>query len=170
MVFAVVCVVVSAGGHAFAGGRAVPLAVMAVGAAGVLAMAYLLSDRERGPEGVLSATIIAQVILHQLFAWSAPVPTVYTEHGHHLGMVMVHVVVAVLTGWWLYRGERAVWLMLRLWAVGPLSALRRLLKAGECDLPAVRPAIPAAEPEIHLGRRITGAIHRRGPPVALAAG
>ncbi|MCC5582017.1 hypothetical protein IMZ11_41100 [Microtetraspora sp. AC03309] len=152
-VFAAVCVGVSAGGHVLAGGGPVPPDVMALGALGALALAYALNGRERGPEVVLTATIGAQVLLHELFALSAPVTSAVSEisdvsttsempptqamqampvalsdagHGGHpgLGMSLAHLVLAVSTGWWLYRGESAVWLMLRLWGAAPLAVLR----------------------------------------------
>lgn len=56
-----------------------------------------------------------------------PGPDPAVEHGHFgLGMVLIHLVVGVLTGWWLYRGERALWLMLRLWGMPQLSLRDRV--------------------------------------------
>ncbi|WP_067179506.1 hypothetical protein [Microtetraspora niveoalba] len=186
IVFAAVCVVVSAAAHAFAGGGAVPPDVMALGAVGALAIAYALNARERGPEVVLTATIGVQVLLHELFVWSAPgasltplpaagiTPAVYplptvppgTGHGGHLGvgMSLAHLVLAVTTGWWLYRGERAVWLMLRLWSAAPFAVLRwmRAVSAGMFTAPD-RP-VPQTEPGPYIGREVEAAIHRRGPP------
>ncbi|MFF4776046.1 hypothetical protein [Microtetraspora fusca] len=193
VVFAAVCVVVSAAAHAFAGGGTVPPEVMALGAVGALAVAYALNGRERGPQAVLAATIGAQVLLHELFAWSAPagpaapfppapvvgigpvvgplppVPPPFAGSGHagHLGvgMTLAHLVLAVITGWWLYRGERAVWLMLRLWSAAPLAVLRwiRALSAGVFAPPA-RP-VPPSEAGPYVGREVEAAIHRRGPPL-----
>lgn len=59
MVFAVVCLAVSVGGHALAGGVAVAPGIAALAFGGLLALAYLLSCRERGPEIVLGGTITA---------------------------------------------------------------------------------------------------------------
>lgn len=74
MVFAVVCLAVSVGGHALAGGGAVAPGIAALAFGGLLALAYLLSGRERGPEIVLGGTLTAQTLLHELFAWSMPGP------------------------------------------------------------------------------------------------
>ncbi|WP_067126367.1 hypothetical protein [Microtetraspora malaysiensis] len=203
VVFAAVCVVVSAVAHAFAGGGTVSPGVMALGAVGALAVAYPLNGRERGPQMVLAATIGAQALLHELFARSAPagpavpfppvpfpsvpfppvpvaeigptvgglppVPAPLAEAGPagqlDEGMSLAHLALAVTTGWWLYRGERAVWLMLRLWSAAPLGVLRwiRALSAGVFAPPA-RP-VPPSEPGPHVGREVEAAIHRRGPPL-----
>ncbi|GLW99109.1 hypothetical protein [Microtetraspora sp. NBRC 16547] len=199
IVFAAVCVVVSAAGHAVAGGGSVPPDVMALGAVGTLALAYALNGRERGPEVVLTATIGAQILLHELFAWSAttmlstPVPSIPMPstpmpavrivpgmaaipaapvvlsgagHGGHLGvgMPLAHLVLAASTGWWLYRGERAVWLMLRLWNTAPFAVLRwiRAVSVGTFSPPGR--AVPPSEPGPYVGREVAAAIHRRGPP------
>ncbi|GAA0425758.1 hypothetical protein Acor_54330 [Acrocarpospora corrugata] len=169
-VFATVCVIASAAGHAFAGGGSVPVTVMALGAFGVLGMAYALNGRERGAEVVPAVTITAQVILHQLFAWAAPGMLPHTEHEHPFGMLLVHLALAVLTGWWLQRGERAVWLMLRLWATGTLFALSWLFGMFRQQFPPVRQAAPADEPEPHLGWEIATAVWRHGPPLTVRAG
>ncbi|GAA1010849.1 hypothetical protein Aple_066320 [Acrocarpospora pleiomorpha] len=169
-VFAAACVSVSVGGHAFAGGGTVPLTVVGLGGLGALVMAFALNGRERGAEVVLAATIAAQIVLHQLFSWSAPKMGEQAEHAHPFGMFLVHVAVAALTGWWLYRGERAIWLMLRLWARASLSVLRWVFAVFHQPLPPVRRPVPAAEPEVLAGREIADAVSRRGPPVAVFAG
>ncbi|GAA0975867.1 hypothetical protein GCM10009555_034520 [Acrocarpospora macrocephala] len=84
-------------------------------------------------------------------------------------MFLVHVAVAALTGWWLYRGERAVWLMLRLGARASLSVLRWVFAVFHPQLPPVRRQVPAAEPEVFADREIANAVSRRGPPVAVLA-
>ncbi|GAA0425789.1 hypothetical protein Acor_54370 [Acrocarpospora corrugata] len=169
-VFATACVSVSVGGHTFAGGGSVPLAVIGLGAIGALVMAYALNGRERGAEVVLTATIGAQIVLHQLFSWSAPKMITYAEHDHPFGMLLVHLAVAALTGWWLYRGERAVWLMLRLWARASLSALRWVFLVFCQPPPPVRRPVQTAEPETFAGREIATVVSRRGPPLAVLAG
>ncbi|RCG27037.1 MFS transporter [Sphaerisporangium album] len=172
-VFATVCVVVSAAGHVFAGGGEVDPAVLAAGAAGALGLAYPLSGRERGPEVVLGTSIAAQILLHELFTrTSQPVATLLgSPHGHlTFGMLAVHVTVAMVTGWWLYRGESAVWLMLRLRAAAPLPLLRWLFAAGTRALPTAPPVVPASSPQPPPAWEIPAAIPRRGPPVPAVAG
>ncbi|MFD1535596.1 MFS transporter [Nonomuraea guangzhouensis] len=162
IVFAVVCAAVTAAGHAFAGGAAVAPGVMVTGGFGALALAYVLSGRERGPEVVLGATVGAQAALHKLFELTAP----GTGHAHFaVGMALVHLTIAVLTGWWLHRGESAFWLMLRL-SGRPRLALPRPFRA----IPAIDPAPsrPAPAWRAPLRPSITGRIAtaepRRGPP------
>ncbi|NUR84947.1 MAG: MFS transporter [Nonomuraea sp.] len=154
-VFAVACVAVTAAGHLLAGGAALPLGVLAAGLLAALTLAYALNGRERGPEVVLAATAAAQLGLHQLF--SAPAPEMAHDH-LNLGMPLAHLTVALLTGWWLHRGESACWLMLRLW----LNGLPRVLTL---DLPQpVRQApAPPATPR-PIPRWTPTPIHRRGPP------
>lgn len=164
-VFATACIVVSAGGHSFASGASVAPSVLLLGALGAFALAYALSGRERRPEVVLAATVGAQVLLHQLFARTAPVEVTSSEHGHlGVGMTLVHLFAAVLTGWWLHRGESAAWLMLRLWGRAPLPLLRWLL-AVSADLPSpVRRAIQVTVPRPPCAWELAAAVHRRGPP------
>ncbi|MEV5890520.1 hypothetical protein [Nonomuraea fuscirosea] len=95
--------------------------------------------------------------------------------GHpSFGMALAHLTVAALTAWWLHRGERALWTMIRLCGtecplVGPLvGSLVRLL------VPAPAPAGAGAagragRPMTYgvaacSGRAVPGTISRRGPP------
>lgn len=92
--------------------------------------------------------------------------------GHpSFGMALAHLTVAALTAWWLHRGERALWTMIRLCGtecplVGPLvGPLVRLL------IPAPAPAGvgTAGRPMMYgvaacSGRAVPGTISRRGPP------
>ncbi len=172
-IFAMVCLVVSAAGHGFAGGGQVGPTAFAVGALGAFALAFALNGRERAAEVVLATTTVAQLLLHELFARSAPgmVAQLGQHHGHlTFGMTLVHLVVAMLTGWWMYRGESAVWLMLRLYAMAPLPVLRRLFAVATGTFTPVRQAVPAPEPVPHVVWEIAAAIHRRGPPAPTVAG
>ncbi|GAA3202631.1 hypothetical protein [Nonomuraea helvata] len=163
VVFATVCGAVSAGGHALAGGGLVPFEVYLTGVLAALGLAYLIDGRERGPAAVLAATVGTQMLLHQLFERLAPVAGAGAGHGHPApGMALAHLTVAALTAWWLHRGERALWLMIRLYA-GPPPLIRLLTAA-----PAA-PATPSWRPvtsdlPVYAGRTVSGAIHRRGPP------
>ncbi|GAA5056940.1 hypothetical protein HNP84_007141 [Thermocatellispora tengchongensis] len=171
-VFATVCVVASAGGHSFAGGMPVAMPALLAGAAVTFALALLLARRERGPEAVLAATTAAQFALHELFTRSAPMPVAATGHEHGgtpgLGMTIAHLTVALVTGWWLYRGESTVWLMLRLWGMPPLAVAWLLLAA------PVRVRVPArivtpAEARPYRPPVLAAAVYRRGPPPPVPA-
>lgn len=167
-VFAAVCGIVSVGGHILAGGAPVATPTLLVGMAGAFVLALALNRHERGPEVVVTATVGAQVLLHELFARSAPAAVTHADHTHGsmpgVGMFVAHLVVAVVTGWWLYRGESAVWLMLRLWNMAPLPKLRRLL-AGVVE-PVSLPVrvVLVAETTAYRGPELARAIRRRGPP------
>ncbi|MFF0767270.1 MFS transporter [Nonomuraea wenchangensis] len=169
-VFAAVCVVMSAGGHVLAGGVPVAVPTLSIGVLGAFALAFVLNGRQRGPETVVAATAAAQILLHELFTRSAGVTVAAAEHVHTgtpgAGMTMAHLVVAVMSGWWLYRGESAFWLMVRLWGMAPLPKLRRS-PAGVVE-PFATPAgvVLAAEERTYRGPELVRAIRRRGPPVA----
>jgi hypothetical protein len=122
--FAVVCVMVSAGGHMFAGGGALSAFSLVVSSVVPFALALVFNGRERACETVLAATAITQVVLHQVFAQIAPAVPAGGGHSHvNVGMALVHLTVALLSGWWLHQGESVVWTMLRLWATAPLRLL-----------------------------------------------
>ncbi|MEO3888886.1 MFS transporter [Nonomuraea sp. B5E05] len=172
-VFAAVCVVMSAGGHVLAGGAPVAVPTLLFGVLGTFVLAFVLSGRERGPEAVVAATAVAQILLHELFTRSATGTVAYAEHVHAgtpgAGMTVAHLVIAVLSGWWLYRGESAFWLMVRLWGMAPLPKLRRLL-VGAVE-PFAKPVrvLLMAEARIPRGPELVRAVRRRGPPVASPA-
>jgi hypothetical protein len=79
IVFTTVCIVVTAAGHAFAGGDSSTPWVLFVGVVATLGPAYVLSGREHHLGFVLGATVAAQAFLHELFTRNAPIPV------HQLG-------------------------------------------------------------------------------------
>jgi hypothetical protein len=168
--FAAVCTLVSAAGHLVAGGGLVPVSAGALGAALVFALAYALGGRERGLDVLVPATLVAQVLLHRLFA--RPVAAGGAVPHHHaypvLGMALAHVCVAVLTAWWLHRGESALWLMVRLYGRPPTPMTRwDLLARPALDVAPAR--VPAAVPAPGRPRGrllVDTALLRRGPPAA----
>ncbi|WP_436763005.1 hypothetical protein [Streptosporangium sp. V21-05] len=173
VVFATMCLVVSAGGHALAGGGLIPPRLAVLGALVAFCVAYALNGRERGVEVVLAATTGAQIVLHELFSRAASAPHAMSsaEHGHSsgLGMTVAHLVVALGTGWWLHRGESALWLMIRLYG-GPRPSIRLLFAAPVEVASPVWRAVPAAEVRPYGGWEILPVLRRRGPPVARHAG
>ncbi|MEE1740097.1 hypothetical protein [Streptomyces sp. BE147] len=66
-VFAAVCVVLSAAGHTFAAGAAVPVWTVLAGFLGILATATLLAGRERSLPSIAGALAGGQIVLHTLF-------------------------------------------------------------------------------------------------------
>ncbi|MFI7455525.1 hypothetical protein ACIBQX_49260 [Nonomuraea sp. NPDC049714] len=169
--FAVVCVMVSAGGHTFAGGGALSALSLVVSSVVPFALALVFNGRERACETVLAATAITQVVLHQVFAQIAPAVPAGGGHSHvNVGMALVHLTVALLSGWWLHQGESVVWTMLRLWATAPLRLLF-LMAAGPVRAPAGRrPALFAVRSRPWRSREFAAAVRRRGPPMLAHAG
>ncbi|MEE1794996.1 hypothetical protein PUR28_30205 [Streptomyces sp. BE308] len=66
-VFAAVCVVLSAAGHAFAAGSAVPLWTLLAGFAAIFVIAASLAGRERSLPSIAGALAGGQLALHALF-------------------------------------------------------------------------------------------------------
>ncbi|NBE94747.1 MFS transporter [Nonomuraea sp. KC401] len=163
VVFAAVCGAVSAGGHALAGGGPVPLPVYGAAVLAALGLAYLIDGRERGPVAVLAATAGTQLLLHQLFDRLAPAPAPEFAHAHPgPGMALVHLTVAALTAWWLHRGERALWLVIRLYATPPPAIGLLVVAPVEVALPSWPPATPVLP--AYAGETVSGTVSRRGPP------
>ncbi|MFJ2903782.1 hypothetical protein [Streptomyces sp. NPDC087212] len=71
-VFAVLCVLLAAGGHALATATAPPLWAQAAGSVAVFGAAYRLGGRERSLPAIGIGTLTAQGALHALFGWAAP--------------------------------------------------------------------------------------------------
>ncbi|MER7206471.1 hypothetical protein ABT340_05330 [Streptosporangium sp. NPDC000239] len=170
LVFATLCLVVSGGGHALAGGRAVPPYTAVLGGIVALCLGYALNGHERGPQVVLPASVGVQVLLHELFSRAAPVPypVIPLAHGHaRPGMTAVHLAAALLTGWWLWRGESALWLMIRVYG----ARLPILPVLAATWTPA---AVPVLVPFVEAVPLPSGwacpVPRRRGPPALPRAG
>ncbi|MFJ6291910.1 hypothetical protein ACIQJX_01005 [Streptomyces griseoviridis] len=67
-VFAAVCVVLAALGHATMSGASVPWWAMAAGAAATGAAGWLLAGRERGRAVIVAVVTAAQAVLHETFS------------------------------------------------------------------------------------------------------
>ncbi|MER5323759.1 MFS transporter [Streptosporangium roseum] len=172
LVFATLCLVVSGGGHVLAGGAPIPAPLAVLGALIAFCLAYALNGRERGLESVLPATVATQVLLHELFSRATPVPhtTPLADHGHPgPGMTVIHLVVALLTGWWLHRGESALWLMIRLCGAR-MPVIRLLLVTAIGTAPPAWQAAPASDVRPYGGWDVSPTLRRRGPPLPQGAG
>ncbi|MFE1848466.1 hypothetical protein ACFYYI_04220 [Streptomyces sp. NPDC002387] len=66
-VFAAVCVVLAAAGHALASCATVPLWTLGAGFLGVFAVAVTLAGRERSLPGIAAVLAVGQAVLHTLF-------------------------------------------------------------------------------------------------------
>ncbi|MEV4748870.1 hypothetical protein AB0K21_21035 [Streptosporangium sp. NPDC049248] len=169
LVFATLCIAVTGGGHALAGGGLVPPHLALAGMAFAFALAYALNARERGLGVVLTATATSQILLHEVFSRAVPVPAASAEHHHvGLGMILAHLTVALLTGWWLHRGESALWLMIRLHGM-PMPVIRPLFVL-PAKVPRFWQVIPAADEHPRGGWETAPVPRRRGPPASRPAG
>ncbi|MFI9550553.1 MFS transporter [Nonomuraea endophytica] len=169
--FAAVCVMVSAGGHVFAGGAAISLAALLLGFGAPYLLALVVNGRERSRESVLAATAVVQLVLHQVFARVAPAAEGSAEHGGHLnvGMTVMHLMLALLSGWWLHQGESALWTALRLWAAAPLRLLLLFAPLPVEARVGLWRAVPCVRTGPWRSLVFTKAVHRRGPPALLRA-
>ncbi|MBB2910219.1 hypothetical protein FHS43_001482 [Streptosporangium becharense] len=169
-VFSAVCVALAVLGHTAAGGSGpVPWAV-AIGGSAVAAAAVLLAGRERSTATISTGLSALQLLLHELFALGDPAGTSLAPHPHvkglgeSVGMLAAHLTATLITGWWLSRGEDALWSLLR-------SAGRRLLAVLSPPRPPSAPAPsvlrPASAP-LPAGTVLRHSVSRRGPPLRTA--
>ncbi|MFD7504712.1 hypothetical protein [Streptomyces sp. NPDC059850] len=86
-IFAVVCVVMAALGHAVMSGGAVSWQMLGAAFLATASAAWWLGGRQRGGAVVTGATVGAQLVLHLLFHFSqsVPLPRASMAHGAHGG-------------------------------------------------------------------------------------
>ncbi|RCG32390.1 MFS transporter [Sphaerisporangium album] len=177
-VFTVVCLGLAAGAHRFAGGTAPAPWVLPSGALAVMTGTTLLARRERPPAAVVAWLLAAQLLLHWWFgaAGTSAVPRPH-EHGvpglsygpglgAGAGMLLAHLTAALLTGWWLARGEAALWSLLRVVGGYALRGLAVLGLLRRETPPPPRTVLPGDDPAARPGhdRVLRHALVRRGPP------
>jgi hypothetical protein len=168
-VFATVCAGLAITGHTMASGASVPPAAAFGGLAAMIVVGVVLTGTERSLATILGGLLGGQFLLHALFTAA--------QHGQHLGhgggmapseggwtMTFAHVAAAVVSAWWLRRGERAVWSLARRVAAAVARPVRALLSAPPAPPPA--PAVRAgsgapARPRPAFLRHV---VVRRGPP------
>ncbi|MET7696687.1 hypothetical protein [Streptomyces sp. NPDC005485] len=192
-VFAVLCVLLAAGGHALASGQAPPLWVDAAGFLPVFAAGVLLGGRERSLMGIGCGMLAAQAGLHLAFEAAesrmrtpmvmhgASMAQAHMSHGHTVRAHMAHphalvahataghVAAALLATWWLRRGEAALWSLLRRAAVlvPGLAAWWRVRTAPP------QPLVPGGACRGVVALRpfqqvlLRHAVSRRGPPAGI---
>ncbi|MFD9396351.1 hypothetical protein ACFWBB_38125 [Streptomyces sp. NPDC060000] len=189
-VFAVLCVLLAAGGHVLATGVAPPVWVQAAGAVPVFLVGALLGGRERSLVGIGGGTLAAQGGLHLAFHTARPhaamlmhgmrmshshphaLPShALTPHALTSHATAAHIGAALLLTWWLRRGEAALWSLLR-WAVAFVPGLAAWWQAvrgfrGASRVPGpLRLAATGAWPRPQVLLRY--AVHRRGPPTGMS--
>ncbi|MEX3100993.1 MULTISPECIES: hypothetical protein [unclassified Streptomyces] len=180
-VFAAVCVLLAVGAHLVAVGETPSATAQGLGFCVVFGAGWVLGGRERSLVGIGGATLVAQGALHVGFGMPGPVRTPVQMHmrmpatshvrtplplhaAHHTPHTLAaHFLAALLTSWWLRRGEAALWSLLRravalvpglvAWWRGPvrIAGARRV----------VRPWLYLPVPR---GLLLRHAVRRRGPP------
>jgi hypothetical protein len=190
-VFATVCVTLATLGHALTSAAEVPVWAIGAGFGGVLAVTLVLAGHERSLPTILGGLLGGQFVLHSLYAAATgpalPAPDAGSA-GHHviaeapghesgLAMTLAHVAAAVVSAWWLRRGERAAWSLARRIADLADRPVRVLLALFAGFEPAAAPPrislIPAVGETSTVGLVLRHVVVRRGPPArsrALAHG
>ncbi|NVI88537.1 hypothetical protein [Actinomadura sp. BRA 177] len=190
VVFATACVALAVLGHVLAGGDRVPLWAATVGFGAVLGVTLMLAGHERSLATILGGLLGGQFALHALFtnasAHHAPAMAHHTpamhaampstadtvaasaaQGGNGLVMTLAHCVAALVAAWWLRRGERAAWAMVRWVAAAadrPVRLLPALLTIEAAVPPRPVPVVPAADAGTAIGRVLRHQVVRRGPP------
>ncbi|WP_169946361.1 MFS transporter [Microbispora sp. H11081] len=178
--FSAVCVLLAVGAHRFAGGGGPAPGALLTGVLVVTAGAAVAAGRQRSPQAIAGLLIGAQAFLHWLLeatasATEARHPTWHGGLSAQTGMLTAHLTAALLTGWWLARGEEALWTVLRTAGAGVAGCLRAvaallaaLTAPRGADLAAARRPRRRFRPGAGGEGRTAGALRhvvvRRGPP------
>ncbi|GHH69742.1 hypothetical protein GCM10017673_20700 [Streptosporangium violaceochromogenes] len=169
--FSAVCVALAAFGHLAAGGSGPRAWAVTTGGVTITAVASALAGRERSTVAIGAALTAAQLFLHELFAFGDPSGISLTAHPHgqglgeSLGMLLAHLTATLITGWWLARGEAALWSLLQA-AKERWSAGLRLFPPPA--VPSVPRAAPPRAPRLPVRRPLRHIVSRRGPPLPAA--
>jgi hypothetical protein len=192
-IFAALCVVTTALGHALMSGDNLPGWAVGYSFAAVTSGAWWLTGRERGVLAVTAATVTTQFLLHSVFTVSQLVTgtdfpstsgtagltrmsAMHADSGTNawsLGMVLAHLLAALACAVWMWRGEAAAFRLGRALA----SFVAEPLRLAGLLLAFVRPAAHgpvrvagAFGPLLRQPRRsaLRHVVTRRGPPAELS--
>ncbi|WP_433328389.1 hypothetical protein [Spirillospora sp. CA-294931] len=165
-VFAVVCVTLTCLAHWSASGAGASAGRVAAGFGLVFAFAYTLAGHERSLPTIVGGLLMGQFVLHTLFTMgnlhhAGEQPTVV--EGGATAMTGAHLVAALVSAWWLRRGERAAWRLGRLLAAAFAGLLFLIVRAvtGEPGPARPRAAVSVPGPVSVLLRYV---LVLRGPP------
>lgn len=179
-VFTVVCLILAAAAHWFAGGATPAPRVLLFSGLVIMTITVALAGRERSPETVIGLLLAGQVFLHVLFDATEPsgafprggrILSDLPQHelGVSAGMLIAHLTAVLLTGWWLSRGEAALWSLLRgigTYALQRVAVLLVLLQQDTVPKAFVVPVQPIrADIRPLRDRVLRHAMIRRGPPM-----
>ncbi|MGW2488169.1 hypothetical protein ACWCV9_13260 [Streptomyces sp. NPDC001606] len=178
VVFAAVCVLLAAAGHGLAMGDLPPLGADAAAFGAVFGLGWTLGGRERSLPGIGAAMLLTQAGLHLGFdaahrgRGAAPMAAMHAHgvaapHAHTVApATAAHLLAALAASWWLWRGEAALWSLLRR-AGTLLPGLVAWWR--DAPLPAARGPVPRAftGPGPVRRLRLRHTVHRRGPPAPI---
>lgn len=168
--FTLVCASVSAHSHRSSSGDEVPLGALLLGMVLVFGIAWAASNRPQSRGTLIAWMLWSQLALHLIYGYTS------SGGGHHQvsteaaasaptwTMAAAHVLVAVLSAWWLGAGEARLFAFLRFMAmvaVGLLLVVIGVLPRGRV------PASPLPKDERGIGSRGTCLRYvrvLRGPP------
>jgi hypothetical protein len=171
--FSVVCVTLAVLGHVAAGGSGPAAWAVGAGGSAVMAVTMLLAGRERSTATISIGLSALQLVLHELFAFGGPAGISLVPHSHgkglgeSLGMLVAHLTATLITGWWLARGEAALWALLRS-ARHRLGAMFRLLRAPQAVVSLPYSTSPSGTPLPARAVLLRHSVSRRGPPLPAA--
>ncbi|MCX0272942.1 hypothetical protein NLM24_19980 [Nocardia zapadnayensis] len=171
-VFALICVLLSASGHALTAAHSISLSALGLAAGFVAAFAWSVADRQRGLLPITAGLLAGQAALHLWF--TADPAGGHAGHTAAVGsfadtgtpaMLGAHCLAALLCGLWLWWGERTAFALaaaVYTRIVLPLLLLVPPLPAAVATVVTRPPAelgAPAASVEF-----LRHAMARRGPP------
>lgn len=173
VLFAAVCVVLSATGHAVQSAHHVPARSLLLAFGATAALAWAVGGRRRGPLPIGTGLVAVQGVLHLTFASGQD-----HHHGHGASaasfassalpssaMLGTHLLAAAVCALWLARGEAALFRLART-AFVPLRPPLTAVRLPDVPRPR-RPRARTADRPRH-GVVLAHSLSRRGPPPVLA--
>ncbi|MCP3817486.1 hypothetical protein NLX86_04840 [Streptomyces sp. A3M-1-3] len=182
-VFAAVCVALAAVGHSYMSAHDIPIGALFAAFAVTGTAAWLAGGRRRGIPSIGAGLLAVQGALHLIFGTAQPHQDAHAPHAHtgmasetlttgaashsSAGMLVAHLLAALVCALWLAGGEAAAFRLARTLGTLAFAPLRLLL------LSSVRIRVPEAPHLVRAEARPTPRIHgvllahtlsRRGPP------
>ncbi|MFR9749917.1 hypothetical protein ACL02S_02655 [Nocardia sp. 004] len=173
MVFAVICVLLSATGHAATSGHPMSLSTVSLAFAAVTGVTWAVADRQRGLYAITGGLLAAQGLLHLWFG-VAPVPGGHGgAHGtaadrlaesQSMAMLGAHCLAGLVCGIWLWHGERTAFSLVQSLYARMVLPLLLLLARPIHTPPAVTPMSGCPTVRVRPMRMLRHTVARRGPP------
>ncbi|NKY57013.1 hypothetical protein [Nocardia flavorosea] len=171
-IFALICVLLSASGHALTAAHPISLSTLSLAVAFVAAFAWSAADRQRGLLPITAGLLTGQAALH---LWFTTDPAGgHTAHAAAVGtsadtdapaMLAAHCLAALVCGLWLWWGERTAFAL-------AASIYTRIVLPLLLLIPPLPPVVATlvTRPPTELGTPAAAveflrhALARRGPP------